>query len=453
MPKRREKRKPARPPLTKLDKWLYLAGAAVFVGALFASLFVIDLLKDVYYFSDQSILAVKKHASELLSLPAYFYLMLSVIPIFLVPYGNDQPLFGDPKIRYGSPPWAPDCYPIFGRQRHLTRRTPKAHQFRKRMLHFWFAGLLVSLALSLLSFFGRDCLLRDYSIVSYDMLNRESNHTFPSELSSLELEVVVRHSSWKTFVRAKINTAEGDSYSFESQDFFANKDRALALRSMQTLKGMVPPQNVRLQGRDKLRDLVRRGKYTKEETALLYDLFDTEMPVEQNDETGISIIEKNGLYSIRVVDPKGVPLAEYGPYGEEPTIEEVGKLQAVSLQTGTGKATRWTIYYDPRTGQLSEPFMGVLNTNGELVVYIAPGGKAVCVSKIFGQHYERFEAFSEDLASTAEPFVGAELSTNGKSFSLTYLSGADYHRKTDRFTLSRDAFQDTLSITEKCGHK
>ena len=171
-----------------------------------------------------------------------------------------------------------------------------------------------------------------------------------------------------------------------------------------------------------------------------YDLFDTEAQTEQNDETGISIVGKSGLYSIRVVDPKGVPLAEYGPYEKEPTIEEVGKLQAVSLQTGTGNATRWTIYYDPRTGQLSEPFMGVLNTNGELVVYIAPGGKAVCVSEIFGQYYERFEAFSEDLASTAEPFVSAELSKNGKSFSLTYLSGADYHRKTDRFTLSRDAF-------------
>ena len=164
------------------------------------------------------------------------------------------------------------------------------------------------------------------------------------------------------------------------------------------------------------------------------------MPNEQYKVTGISIIEKNDLYSIRIVDPKGIPLAEYGPYGEEPTIEEVGKLRAVSLQTGTGNATRWTIYYDPGTGQLSEPFMGVLNTDGELVVYIAPDGKAVCVREIFGQYYERFEAFSEDLALTAEPFVGAELSKNGKSFSLTYLSGADYHRKTDRFTLSRDAF-------------
>ena len=438
MPKRREKRKPARPPLTKLDKRLYLAGAAVFVGALFTSLFVINLLKDVYYFSDQSILAVKKHASELLSLPAYFYLMLSVIPIFLVPYANDQPLFGDPKIRYGSPPWAPDCYPIFGRQRHLTRRTPKAHQFRKRMLHFWFAGLLIVLALALLSFFGRDCLLRDYSIVSYDMLNRESNRTFPSEFSSLELEAEVRYyKSWTTSVKAKLNTAEGDSFSFESRDF-ANKDRALALRSMQTLKGMVPPQNVSLQGRDKLRDLVRRGNYTKEETALLYNLFDTEMPVEQNEATGPSIIEKNDLYSIRIIDPKGVLLAEYGPYGKKPTIEEVGKLQAVSFQTGTGDATRWTIYYDPGTGQLSEPFMGVLNTDGKLVVYIAPDGKAVCVKEIFGQYYERFEAFSEDLASTAEPFVGAELCEDEQSLVLTYLAGNDYHKTTERVELQRE---------------
>ena len=438
MPKRRKKRKPVRPPLTKLDKWLYLAGAAVFVGALFASLFVIDLLKDVYYFSDQSILAVKKHASELLSLPAYFYLMLSVIPIFLVPYGNDQPLFGDPKIRYGSPPWAPDCYPIFGRQRHLARLTPKAHQFRKRMLHFWFAGLLIVLALALLSFFGRDCLLRDYSIVSYDMLNRESNRTFPSEFSSLELEAEVRYyKSWTTCVKAKLNAAEGDSFSFESTDF-ANKDRALALRSMQTLKGMVPPQNVSLQGRDKLRDLVRRGNYTKEETALLYNLFDTEMPIEQNEETGPSIIEKNGLYSIRIVDPKGVPLAEYGPYGKEPTIEEVGKLQAVSLQTGTGDAARWTIYYDPGTGQLSEPFMGVLNTDGKLVVYIAPDGKAVCVKEIFGQYYESFDSFSETLASVAEPFVSAELCEDGQSLVLTYLAGNDYHKKTERIELQRE---------------
>ena len=247
MPKRRKKRKPARPPLTKLDEWLYFTGAAIFIVALIASLFVINLLEDVYYFSDQSILAVKKHASELLFLPAVCYLMLSVIPIFLVPYGNDQPLFGDPKIRYCSPPWAPDCYPIFGRQRHLARLTPKAHQFRKRMLHFWFAGLLIVLALALLSFFGRDCLLQDYSIVSYDMLNRESNRTFPLEFSSLELEAEVRYyKSWTTSVKAKLNAAEGDSFSFESRDF-ANKDRALALRSMQTLKGMVPPQNVSLQ--------------------------------------------------------------------------------------------------------------------------------------------------------------------------------------------------------------
>ena len=201
---------------------------------------------------------------------------------------------------------------------------------------------------------------------------------------------------------------------------------------------MVPPQNVSLQGRDKLRDLVRHGNYTKEETALLYNLFDTEMPVEQNEETGISIIEKNDLYSIRIIDPKGVLLAEYGPYGKKPTIEEVGKLQAVSLQTGTGDAARWTFYYDPRTGQLSEPFMGVLNTDGKLVVYIAPDGKAVCVKEIFGQYYERFEAFSEDLAPTAEPFIGAELCEDEQSLVLTYLAGNDYHKTTERIELQRE---------------
>ena len=169
-----------------------------------------------------------------------------------------------------------------------------------------------------------------------------------------------------------------------------------------------------------------------------YDLFDTEAQIEQNEETGPSIIEKNGLYSIHIVDPKGVPLAEYGPYGKEPTIEEVGKLQAVSLQTGTGDAARWTIYYDPRTGQLSEPFMGVLNTDGKLVVYIAPDGKAVCVREIFGQYYERFEAFSEDLASTAEPFVGAELCEDEQSLVLTYLAGNDYHKTTERIELQRE---------------
>ena len=191
------------------------------------------------------------------------------------------------------------------------------------------------------------------------------------------------------------------------------------------------------------------GKVSLDEMKRIVDSIYTVMPNEQYKVTGISIIEKNDLYSIRIIDPKGVLLAEYGPYGKKPTIEEVGKLRAVSLQTGTGKATRWTIYYDPRTGQLSEPFMGVLNTNGELVVYIAPGGKAVCVSEIFGQYYERFEAFSEDLASTAEPFIGAELSKNDNSFSLTYLSGPDYHRKTDRFTLSRDILGNSLSVTEK----
>ncbi len=39
MPKRRKKRKPARPPLTKLDEWLYFTGAAIFIVAIIASLF------------------------------------------------------------------------------------------------------------------------------------------------------------------------------------------------------------------------------------------------------------------------------------------------------------------------------------------------------------------------------------------------------------------------------
>ena len=170
----------------------------------------------------------------------------------------------------------------------------------------------------------------------------------------------------------------------------------------------------------------------------LHNLFDAEAQAEQDHETGPSIIEKNGLYSIRIVDPKGVPLAEYGPYGKEPTIEEAGELQAVSLQTGIGNATRWTIYYDPRTGQLSEPFIGVLDTDGELVVYIAPDGKAVCIREIFGQYYERFEEFSEDLASTAEPFVGAELCEDGQSLTLTYLAGNNFHKTTERIELQRE---------------
>ena len=180
------------------------------------------------------------------------------------------------------------------------------------------------------------------------------------------------------------------------------------------------------------------GKVSLDEMKRIVDSIYTLMPTEQKKVTGISIIEKNDLYSIRIIDPKGVLLAEYGPYGKKPIIEDVGKLQAVSLQTGTGDATRWTFYYDPRTGQLSEPFMGVLNTDGKLVVYIAPDGKAVCVKEIFGQYYERFEAFSEDLASTAEPFVGAELCEDEQSLVLTYLAGNDYHKTTERIELQRE---------------
>lgn len=280
MPKRRKKRRLARPPLTKLDKCLYLAGAAFYIVAVIACVIALDLLEEVYYFSDPSVLAVKRHASEFLIIPAFFYLMLSAIVIFLIPYGIDQPLFGDPKIRYGSPPWASDCYPIFGRQRHPARRTPKGQQVIKRMLQLWLAGLLVSLALLPLSFFGRDCLLRDYSIVSYDMLNCERKHVFPLEFSSLELKAYVAyHRGWTTSVNAELKTTEGERFSFASNQF-VNRDRSLALRSMQTIKDMFPSHNVRLEGRDKLYSLVEHGQYTAEEAALLYDLFDSDMQTE-----------------------------------------------------------------------------------------------------------------------------------------------------------------------------
>ena len=108
----------------------------------------------------------------------------------------------------------------------------------------------------------------------------------------------------------------------------------------------------------------------------------------------------------------------------QPEITVITKdLLRISVQTGTGISTCWTVYCDVTNGKTSEPYYSVLGEEGENVVYVNynSGTYSVVVQSMFNQEQLR-EAILVDASKVADPVVSFEKTGNGKA-KLIYLKG------------------------------
>ena len=112
----------------------------------------------------------------------------------------------------------------------------------------------------------------------------------------------------------------------------------------------------------------------------------------------------------------------------EPKINVINEnLLSVSVQSGTGISTRWTIYCDVLNGNVSEAYYSVLGEYGENVVYVNydNGTYRIVIQNIFNRELFYKETVLEDASPVVEPVVSFEIEDNGTAKAV-YLKGEDY---------------------------
>lgn len=139
-------------------------------------------------------------------------------------------------------------------------------------------------------------------------------------------------------------------------------------------------------------------------------------------------IESNGdhTYNYEVKDIRGNVLAQDKNLSRQPVIEQVSEnLLKVSVQTGVGNSTRWSMYVDVVGGRVSDGFYYVLTEISDKVVCVEYHEQYnVVVRDIFNRDEVSGGTVLEDVYAV-EPVVECEILDKNK-IRIVYLKGKDY---------------------------
>ena len=276
--KKQSKKKPTfAPPLSKTDKLIYKMGYLVI--ALLAMLLVVAtiFLTNQIAFADNFAMASYSRGF-LFFLPFMMYAIISALIFWYNAHSSRKPIFGNPDITYGKEPWQ-NFYPLFSKERKKRVLRPSALKFRKNMLSLWLGGFFICLILACFGLFGRVSLMQNGEIIVYNSLNKEKETYSVMDVSSFEIRTEYyvsngrhrkRHSGyWRLMFEFEMSN--GKSYEFNVGDFRSRED---ALESMVKMKTLVDSRKIVIEGKENLDKVIEDQKYTTEELALLYELFE-----------------------------------------------------------------------------------------------------------------------------------------------------------------------------------
>ena len=175
------------PPLSFVDKLIYLAIMLLLCAAYVALLLGPLLIRKQIAFSDPEVVAAADHASVWwLAVPLMTFFLMTFI-LWQNAYQNGKPIFGRRNFKYGPPAW-PKVYPLFMKNKPPVWESARKKKERKQRAVFLLVVLLLSFIPFPWSLYGRDCLRSDGSIVSYHMFNGQTNELAPGDIVDLAIE-------------------------------------------------------------------------------------------------------------------------------------------------------------------------------------------------------------------------------------------------------------------------
>ena len=271
------------PPLSVLDRAIYML-CIVLAFVLFILFFVLGhFLELAIARGDPSVIASTRHMSSLWVLPFLFYIFMSVVIAGFMTFGAKLPIFGNPKVAYGSYPWKKDLYPLLDPRRKNVFVSEDTRMHRRDLRILWGIGLFITLILASLSFCGRDCLCRDNRIISYDMFNTLSDRVYDAadyqNVAFKTFKDIHRVYSMPKYGYAMtIEMDDGRRFRFNRDDFLGEAGKrmdTLTLLKMLEIKSLLPPERIAISGEERVNRVADYWHMNKTETELLQELFET----------------------------------------------------------------------------------------------------------------------------------------------------------------------------------
>ena len=261
------------PPLSKLDRAIYIIAMLLFGPLILGILIGWDELHERIAFRDPNVIAFK---AGIFAVFPFLLFLVGVLIALACCYSSKRPIFGDKTIRYGDYPWKTDFFPLFGPQHRTVRRRASEQRFRTAVLRIAAGALVLSLLLAFLGVYRRICLRDDRTIVTYNSLNQAGEPVSIArgcERITVRLYDYTSHRSWSTYwyYGVIIYRADGKKYEFTSRDF--NCGQADCIRQMLAIKALFSPGQITVEREDMLDDMIKYNQLDEAEAALLRRLF------------------------------------------------------------------------------------------------------------------------------------------------------------------------------------
>lgn len=263
------------PKLSFVDKLIYGVLYVLFIGVTVLIMAIPFVAGDRIAFADPLVVASDARAGTLWALAPTLTFFLMGLILLEIARGDRYPIFGRRDIQYG-PPKYPKIYPLFMKNKPKVWVSENAKKSKKTIAVVLVVVLLLSFLPYPLSFYGRDCLYRDGSIEQYNAFNVKTRSFLSRDITAVKIETT-RSSSRRRVsdhygVTVTLTTNVGKSYSFDAGDFGSDD----WLSQMLALKRRYDSHIVTYETEYSLEKVIREYNMSKEETALLYQLFEME---------------------------------------------------------------------------------------------------------------------------------------------------------------------------------
>lgn len=278
--KKKKKREAPMPPLSTLDRVIYITLMVINFIVCFTLGVLLDVIKHLIAFSDTAVVAYEGTIADLLFLPfLIFILLFGFISLSSCMYSK-TPIFGKKGITYG-PPLYKAKYPIFMRNKPAVYIKPSEKQWRKTKGVLILGILILTLIPFAFSICGRKCLTDDVTIQRYNVINIKRAEYETTDIESVTIRayyhtiINLKSSISYWTVRMEFTTEDNKDFRFDFSDFrSSNKDTSTAmLNKLLDVKSQLNPDIIEYIGTDKLQFVADDKGFDEKETQMLYELF------------------------------------------------------------------------------------------------------------------------------------------------------------------------------------
>ena len=278
--KKKKKHEAPMPPLSALDKFIYIALIVInFIVCIIFGL-LIGIIKHLIAFSDNTVIASRAPFSDLLFIPFLLFIMLFGFISLLLSMNSKTPVFGKKGITYG-PPMYKAKYPLFMRNKPDVYVKPSEKQWRKTKRVLISGVLILTLIPLAFSFCGRKCITKDVTLQRYNAVNIKRAEYTVDEIKSATFRTYyslgTRHSTGHWEISVKLTTNNNKNFKFLYSDFkpFGEGMHSETLDMLLSIKSKLDSADIEYDGTDNLDDVAKAKGFNPKEKEMLYELFNT----------------------------------------------------------------------------------------------------------------------------------------------------------------------------------